>query len=51
MIKEYRVLITPNIINAALYEKNIVCRNTNADGQKIKEKSNSETYNMASLRK
>ena len=49
MIKEYRVLITPNIINAALYEKNIVCRNTNADGQKIKEKSNSETYNLASL--
>ena len=49
MIKEYRVLITPNIINAALYEKNIACRNTNVDGQKIKEKSNSETYNMASL--
>ena len=49
MIKEYRVLITPNIINAALYEKNIVRRNANADGQKIKEKSNSETYNMASV--
>ena len=49
MIKEYRVIITPPLINAALYEKNIACRNTNADGQKIKEKSNSETYNMASL--
>ena len=49
MIKEYRVLITPNIINAVLYEKNIACRNTNVNGQKIKEKSNSETYNMAIL--
>ena len=44
-----RALIAPNIINTALYEKNIVCRNTNVGGQKIKEKSNSETYNLASL--
>ena len=49
MIKEYRVLITPNIINAALYEKNMAPRNTNVYRQKIKEKSNSETYNLASL--